>query len=111
MFLSLFAIAVLALLVYLLWNLIVPDVTGFKPIKYLEALGLMVLTRLLFGGLGNVSEAFSPKNGVGAGMAPGCPWARGVRNKSSYYWSHGERLGRWRDNSDDDLDEEGDDGP
>jgi len=45
------AVAVLGGLVMLLWNAIVPGLfAGARPIEYLEALGLLVLSRILFGG-------------------------------------------------------------
>jgi hypothetical protein len=45
------AVAVLGGLVMALWNAIVPDLfTGARSIDYLHALGLLVLSRILFGG-------------------------------------------------------------
>lgn len=41
----LFGLAVMAL-----WNAILPGVTGVKPINYFQALGLLVLSKILFGG-------------------------------------------------------------
>lgn len=38
-------------LVYLLWNHVLVDVTGVKLITYWQALGLLVLSKLLFSGL------------------------------------------------------------
>ncbi len=34
-----------------LWNAILPDLTGVRAIKLWEAVGLLVLSRILFGGL------------------------------------------------------------
>lgn len=39
-----------AALVMLLWNAILPDVIQVKEISYLQAIGLLVLSRILFGG-------------------------------------------------------------
>lgn len=39
-------------IVMFLWNAILPDVTGFKPITFWQALGLLVLFKILFGGFG-----------------------------------------------------------
>ncbi len=36
--------------VMLLWNWVVPAVTGFHSITFLQALALLVLSRILFGG-------------------------------------------------------------
>ena len=49
--LMLAAIPVLAGAVMLLWNAVVPNtVSGAHPLDYLHALGLLVLSRILFGG-------------------------------------------------------------
>lgn len=49
--LRLVAVAVLGGLVMLLWNAIIPDLfAGARSIDYLRALGLLVLSRILFGG-------------------------------------------------------------
>jgi hypothetical protein len=46
------AIAVLGGAVMLLWNAIIPDLfAGARSIDYLHALGLLVLSRILFGGM------------------------------------------------------------
>ncbi len=53
MLFPLFAIAALflgGLAVMLLWNAILPEVTGVKILTYWQALGLLVLSRILFGG-------------------------------------------------------------
>lgn len=44
------SILVLAAAVMWLWNAILPTVTGVRPITYWQALGLLVLCRILFGG-------------------------------------------------------------
>jgi len=45
------AIAVLGWLVMLLWNAVIPAVfAGSRPVDYLHALGLLILSRILFGG-------------------------------------------------------------
>jgi hypothetical protein len=49
--LMLVAVPVLAGAVMLLWNAVVPNAfTGAHPLDYLHALGLLVLSRILFGG-------------------------------------------------------------
>ncbi len=45
-------IAVLGLLVMSLWNALLPAIIGVKSIGFWQALGLLVLCRILFGGLG-----------------------------------------------------------
>jgi hypothetical protein len=45
------ALAALGEVVMLLWNLILPDLfAGIRPIDYWHGLGLLVLSRILFGG-------------------------------------------------------------
>ncbi|HXZ48077.1 MAG TPA: hypothetical protein VEG27_03600 [Usitatibacter sp.] len=44
------AAAAFSLVVMALWNWLVPAVIGWKPIDFRQALGLLVLSRILFGG-------------------------------------------------------------
>jgi hypothetical protein len=49
-----FAVLALALLGYVveaLWNAVLPAVTGLHAITFVQSLGLLVLSRILFGGL------------------------------------------------------------
>ncbi len=48
--LGLVGITVATLAVMLLWNWLAPGLFGWKHIGFLQALGLLVLTRILFGG-------------------------------------------------------------
>lgn len=43
---------VLGLLVMSLWNALLPAILGVKAIGFWQALGILVLSRILFGGLG-----------------------------------------------------------
>jgi hypothetical protein len=43
---------VLGIFVQLLWNWLMPEIFGLRAITYLQAVGLMLLTRLLFGTVG-----------------------------------------------------------
>ncbi len=45
-------VAAAAWVVMFLWNAILPDVVGVKPLKYWQAAGLLVLAKILFGGFG-----------------------------------------------------------
>jgi hypothetical protein len=48
------AIAILGLVVMLLWNAVVPGVfPSIRALGYGQSLGLLILSRLLFGGWGN----------------------------------------------------------
>jgi Ca2+/H+ antiporter, TMEM165/GDT1 family len=42
-----------AFIVMLLWNAILPDIIHVGAINYLQALGLLILSRILFGGFGH----------------------------------------------------------
>lgn len=44
------AAALCALITMGLWNWLVPELFGGKPVGFLQALGVLVLARLLFGG-------------------------------------------------------------
>jgi hypothetical protein len=51
-FILVFAAFILALggIVMLLWNAILPDIIGVKTLTYWQALGLLILAKILFGG-------------------------------------------------------------
>lgn len=40
------------LVVRLLWNWLMPDIVGLRQISWAEAVGLLALSRILFGGFG-----------------------------------------------------------
>lgn len=67
MFLSIFIIAILAfgLLVMGLWNAILPAVLGVKAITFIQALGILLLSKILFGGF---------KGGCGRGRHRNGKW-------------------------------------
>ena len=44
-------VALCAYVVEILWNELLPYIANFRPINYWQALGLLILSRLLFGGL------------------------------------------------------------
>jgi hypothetical protein len=46
------AVIVFGAAVMLLWNALLPQIFALPQINYLQAAGLLVLTRLLFGGIG-----------------------------------------------------------
>lgn len=45
-------VAVFGLAVMLLWNWLMPDLFGLQAISFWQAAGLLVLCKILFGGLG-----------------------------------------------------------
>jgi len=54
-------VALFSLAVYGLWNAILPDLLSVKTITYWQALGLLVLARILFGGFpGRRGGPFGP---------------------------------------------------
>lgn len=62
MFLTFFAAAILlfGLIVMGLWNAILPVVLGVKAISFSQALGILVLSKILFGGFGGRGWRGSP---------------------------------------------------
>jgi hypothetical protein len=48
---AIIALAVLSWVVMLLWNALLPGLFGAPPLRYLQAAGLLVLSRVLVGGL------------------------------------------------------------
>ncbi len=60
-------VVVFGFLVERLWNWLVPAVFGWRSISFVQALGLLVLSKILFGGL--------HRHGRGGG------WRRGMRDR------------------------------
>jgi hypothetical protein len=99
---ALVAVAVLSFVVMRLWNWVVPPVFGLHAIGYWQALALLALTRILFGGFRRGFSGFGPgmhwrrrmmerwaqmtpeerekfRAGMGAAMGKGCsPFAQAV---------------------------------
>ncbi len=48
---AIIALAALSWIVMLLWNALLPSLFGVRPLHYLQAAGLLVLSRVLLGGL------------------------------------------------------------
>ena len=51
LFKSLFLAVIFGLFVMLLWNALLPELFKFQEINYLQSVGLVILGRLLFGGI------------------------------------------------------------
>lgn len=51
-------VAVFGLAVMLLWNWLMPDLFGLQAISFWQAAGLLVLCKILFGGLGGHHHAW-----------------------------------------------------
>ena len=58
---------VLGLLVMSLWNALLPAILGVKAIGFWQALGILVLSRILFGGLGFRPGMFGAQRREGFG--------------------------------------------
>ena len=43
----------------LLWNWLLPNVAAIKKITYLQALGILILARILFGGFGHCGHGWA----------------------------------------------------
>lgn len=56
------AVAAFSVVVMLLWNALIPSIIGWGSISYLQALGLLVLCKLLFGGFGHRGFHFHRHN-------------------------------------------------
>jgi hypothetical protein len=56
------AILVFGLVVMGLWNAILPAVTGVKTITFIQALGILLLSKILFGGFGGGRHRGSWRN-------------------------------------------------
>ena len=67
--------AVFSVAVMLLWNALLPQIFGLPQLNYLQAAGLLILARILFGGIGG-----GFRNHAGG-------WgARGYGNKLRFRW-------------------------
>ena len=47
-----------SLVLMLLWNALIPVIFGLKAISFLQAVGLLVLSKILFGGFGRRPSTF-----------------------------------------------------
>ncbi len=78
-------ILLLGWVVMYLWNQILPETIGVKPLTYWKAVGLLILSKILFGGLGK---------GRGWGKSRKEHWKSRWKNMSS---EERERIkARWK---------------
>lgn len=54
----LFFIALGSAVVMVLWNSLLPEIFGIKAINYLQAVGVLILSKILFGGFGRGHRHF-----------------------------------------------------
>jgi hypothetical protein len=79
------AIAVFSAAAMFLWNALMPEIFGLSILSYWQAAGLVILARILFGGLG-----------------PGRFAAHGLRGGDDRLFAHGNALReKWMNMSDD----------
>jgi len=57
--------AVFGVVVMLLWNALMPQIFALPQISYLQAAGLLVLARVLFGGIGDDRRNHAVNRGAG----------------------------------------------
>ena len=62
--------AVFAVAVMLLWNALLPQIFALPQISYLQAAGLLILARLLFGGIGDEMKNHAAHRGARRGGHP-----------------------------------------
>jgi len=62
MLLFLVIAAIFSIIPMLLWNALIPDIFGLTTITYWQALGLVVLARVLFGGFGINHRDFAKRH-------------------------------------------------
>lgn len=81
----LFAISFIALVGWVtmaLWNALLPTILGVTTITFWQALGLLVLSRILFGGMGRAGF------GRGGGWGRGGPRQQSWKDKMAERWQH-----------------------
>jgi len=61
------AIAVFSVVVMLLWNMLMTQIFALPFLNYWQAVGLLILARLLFGGLGGLGHGVGRRGAFGSG--------------------------------------------
>lgn len=61
-FLLIAAVAAIGATVMLLWNAIIPSIIGWGALSYMQAVGLLILCRLLLGGVGGFKQRIVHNN-------------------------------------------------
>jgi hypothetical protein len=83
---ALFALA-FGWLVMIIWNWVMPPVFGLGAIGYWQAFGIVILAKLIFGGVGGARHHGPLHNPWRGNPWKGNPWGEG---------SHGRRMDDWR---------------
>jgi len=99
--------AVLGLLVMSLWNALLPAIVGVKAIGFWQALGLLVLCRILFGGLGFRPGMFGMRRRMQERWMQMSPEQREafMQHRREGFGRHGHRgHGCWQQRADENAD-------
>jgi hypothetical protein len=67
-----------------LWNWLVPDIFGVRRVTFWEALGLLALCRILFGGFGKGGGSRGPSDGGRRSGGGGQPWWKKPKTAATY---------------------------
>ena len=71
------------ILVQWLWNWLVPDIFGVRRVTFWEALGLLALSRILFGGFGKGGGSHGPSRRDRHAGADRHPWWKKPKTPAS----------------------------
>ncbi len=81
-----FVVGAVGFVVYMLWNALMPEIFGLKTIGYGQSVGLLILARILFGGIGSDSSSGNRK------------WSRSSKAAAAEVCDPSEKLyDRWWD--------------
>jgi hypothetical protein len=89
------AITLFGYVVERLWNWLLPPIAGVHPITFVQAIGLLILSKILFGGIHRHGPGRHWKRGLEDRWAAMTPEERdrfraGLHNKSFCKWSRSE---------------------
>ncbi|BBV91880.1 MAG: hypothetical protein E6661_04650 [Enterobacter sp.] len=98
---------VLGLLVMSLWNALLPAILGVKAIGFWQALGILVLSRILFGGLGFRPGMFGAHRRMHERWMNMTPEQREafIQQRREGFGRHGRGHCGWHDHRDDKRDD------
>jgi hypothetical protein len=82
---ALFAL-ILGIVVQMLWNWLMPDIFGLKEISYWQAVGLLFLGKLLFGGFGHRGSHHHKK--------PSRPYSKDWQKYGRFWKEKGEEAAK-----------------
>ncbi len=94
-----FGLLVFGFVVEQLWNWLIPGVFGWRPIDFIQALGLLVLCRILFGGFHRHGGHGHWRHRMQERWARMSPEERerfraGMRNHHGFGWWHRDEASR-----------------